>query len=332
MATTDALKPPASSTPPRPTKRSSVAPWRRRRSLWCWLFLAPQVLVFLAFVAWPTVASWYFAFFDWDGLGPPTKFVGLGNFKEVAGDPQFWNSFTNSLIYTIALVVIVVPTSLIMALVLNSRAVAGRVVYRVALVLPVVLTSAVVGLQMKNIFATQGGVANNALQKLGVLDQPVAWLDLSTTAMAVVVLVGAWKTFGVKMIYWLAGIQTVPTELHEAATVDGASTVQRFRYITAPLLVPFLLVITFLQILDGLRVFDLVKTMTNGGPYFATDMVPLYIYRYAFEPSSVSNNSFALPRYGFASAAGIFYGLTTFIIALVMAGVIRLGRRRGGAS
>lgn len=306
------------------------APWLRRRGLWCWVFLAPQVLVFLGFVAWPTVASWYFAFFDWDGIGLPDDFVGLDNFVEVAADPQFWNSFGNSLIYTGALVIIVVPTSLIMALILNSKVVAGRTAYRVALVLPVVLTSAVVGLQMKNIFATQGGVVNNLLETLGVITDPIAWLDVGPAAMAVVIMVGAWKTFGVKMIYWLAGIQTVPTELNEAAEVDGASRWQRFRLITVPLLMPFLFVITFLQILDGLRVFDLIKTMTNGGPYFATDMVPLYIYRYAFEPSAVSNDAFALPRYGFASAAGIFYGLATFVIALAMAGLIRFWRGRAG--
>lgn len=313
-----------------PRRGRRGAPWLRRRSLWCWVFLAPQVLVFLGFVAWPTVASWYFAFFDWDGIGMPDEFVGLDNFVEVAADPQFWNSFGNSLIYTGALVIIVVPTSLIMALILNSRIVVARTAYRVALVLPVVLTSAVVGLQMKNIFATQGGVVNNLLEALGVITDPVAWLDLGPAAMAVVIMVGAWKTFGVKMIYWLAGIQTVPTELNEAAEVDGASRWQRFRLITVPLLMPFLFVITFLQILDGLRVFDLIKTMTNGGPYFATDMVPLYIYRYAFEPSAVSNDAFALPRYGFASAAGIFYGLATFVIAVVMAGLIRFWRGRAG--
>lgn len=315
-----------SATPRSPT----AASWRRRRTLWCWVFLAPQLLIFLGFVLWPTLASWYFAFFDWDGIGPPSRFVGLANFVEVAGDPQFWNAFGNSMVYTGALVAIVVPTSLVMALVLNSRAVAGRTAYRVAIVLPVVLTSAVVGLQMKNIFAAQGGVVNNVLQSLGVIAEPVAWLDIGGTALAVVVLVGSWKTFGVKMIYWLAGIQTVPVELDEAAAVDGASRWQRFRFVTVPLLMPFLFVITFLQVLDGLRVFDLIKTMTNGGPYFATDMVPLYVYRYAFEPSSVSNDSFALPRYGFASAAGIFYGLTTFVIAVAMAVLIRFWRRRAG--
>ena len=142
--------------------------------------------MFLGFVAWPTVASWYFAFFDWDGIGLPDDFVGLDNFVEVAADPQFWNSFGNSLMYTGALVIIVVPTALVMALILNSKIVVARTAYRVALVLPVVLTSAVVGLQMKNIFATQGGVVNNLLQALHVITDPIAWLDLGPAAMAVV--------------------------------------------------------------------------------------------------------------------------------------------------
>lgn len=302
-------------------------PWRRRRVLWCYVFLLPQIVIFLAFVAWPTFASWYFAFFDWDGIGPPSDFVGLQNFREVATSERFWHSMRNTFLYTAALVLIVVPTSLVMALILNAKKLRGRTAYRVVFVLPVVLTSAVVGLEMQTIFATEGGVVNNLLRWLRVISHNVPWLNISSTAMVVVILVGSWKSFGTKMIYWLAGIQTISRDVYEAAEVDGAGAGQRLLFITVPILLPFLGVITYLQVLDGLHVFDLVKTMTGGGPYYATDMTSLYIYRYAFEPSSLGN-TFALPRFGFASAAGIFYGLATFVVSSVFAAVIGYSRNR----
>lgn len=315
-----------------PSARSDIehrrpAPWRRKRVVWCYLFLAPQIVIFLAFVLWPTFASWYYAFFDWDGIGAPTDFVGLENFREVASSSAFWNSLKNTLFYTVALVVIVVPSSLIAALVLNMKRLGGRTAYRVVFVLPVVLTSAVVGLEMVQIFATEGGVVNNILRTLGITSHNVAWLDIGSSAMLIVIIVGSWKSFGTKMIYWLAGLQTISTDVYEAADVDGAGSFKKLIYITLPILLPFLAVITYLQVLDGLHVFDLVKTMTGGGPSYATDMTSLYIYRYAFEPSSLGD-SFALPRMGFASAAGIFYGLATFVITAAFAGAIGYSRSR----
>jgi len=282
------------------------------------------------FVLWPTVASWYFAFFNWDGIGWPTDYIGFDNFKEVAADSTFWNAFKNSLIYTVALVVIVVPLALLIALALNSPRLRGRNVFRVMFVLPVVLTAAVVGLEMRQIFATDHGLVNRALQAINVIDRPIDFLNQAFTAMVVLIIVGSWKTFGVKVIYWLAGLQTLPQDLYDAAKVDGASRWQQFRYVTVPLLVPFLVIITFLQTMNGLRVFDLAKTLTDGGPYFATDMVPLYIYRYAFEPSAAAG-VFTLPRLGFASAAGIFYGLVTFAISALLGGLVhKYGRTKRG--
>lgn len=301
---------------------------RRRRALWCWLFLLPQTVVFGLFVLWPTLASWYFAFFNWDGIGWPTDYVGFDNFHEVAGDSTFWNAFGHSLIYTVALVVLVVPTALLVAIVLNNPRLQGRNVLRAMFVLPVVLTAAVVGLEMRQIFSTDHGLVNGVLQGLHIIDKPIDFLNQAGTAMLVLILVGSWKTFGVKVVYWLAGLQTLPQDVYDAAKVDGAGRWQQFRYVTMPMLVPFLVVICFLQTMNGLRVFDVAKTLTDGGPYFATDMVPLYIYRYAFEPAA-AGGMFSLPRLGFASAAGIFYGLVTFAISALLGGLVhRYGRMR----
>lgn len=284
------------------------------------------MLAFLGFVLWPTVASWYFAFYNWDGIGWPSQFVGLNNFREVASDSYFWHAFEHSGIYTGALVVTVVPGALGIAMILNSSKLRAKGFFRTLFILPVVLTTAVVGVEMNALFATQGGFVNSVLQDVGLIGKPIDWLGSSGTAMLVLIVVGAWKTFGIKVVYWIAGLQTLPPELYEAARVDGASRWQAFRYVTIPLLLPFAVIIAFLETMNGLHVFDLVRTLTDGGPYFGTDMVPLYIYRYAFD---TSGNGASLPQLGFASAAGIFYGLATFVLAAIVGGAVRkFGRAR----
>lgn len=292
----------------KPKKSRNSLNWQNYK--WCYLFILPQLIMYLFFTVWPILASYYFALFDWNGFGWPTEFVGLANFIEIIKDTYFWNAFKNSFIYTLGVVVIVVPTSLLVALILNSPKLKGAVFFRTLFFMPVVVTMAIVGIIMNDMLALKGGFLNGVLMKLGLIAQPIDWLGQSGTAMLALILIGAWKGFGIKVIYWLAGLQTLPKELFDAAKVDGANRWQQFRYITFPLMIPFLIIIIFFQTVQALNVFDLVKTFTNGGPFFGTDVVPLYIYRYAFEIQG------GLPRMGLASAGGIFYGLATMLISV----------------
>ncbi|BCG58235.1 sugar ABC transporter permease [Paenibacillus sp. URB8-2] len=282
---------------------------RTRKQLWCWAFIAPQLTLLLLFTAYPIVMSYIYAFFDWNGYGSPKDYVGLGNFVETLTDPIFWNAFRNSLLFMVSVVVIQVPLALLAALLLNAGWLKGKVLYRTIYFLPVVTTTAVVGLVMRFIFGAYKGVVNEVLIKLGLLSAPVDWLGSIDTAFMVVVLVGIWKSFGMKLVYWLAGIQSLPKEVIESAKIDGASAFQLLRHITVPLIMPVGSVILLMSAVNALHVFDLVKSMTDGGPAFRTDMVDVYIYRYAF-----SGNGEA--RVGFASAAGVLYGLVVMLISL----------------
>ncbi len=290
---------------------------QKRIHLFCYLFLLPQTVMYLAFTIWPILASYYYSFFNWDGVGWPTDFIGFQNYQGVISDPFFWGAFQNSFLYTIATVILVVPGALIMALILNNRKLKGVIVFRTLIFLPVVLTMAVVGLVMQDMFG-YNGFFNRLLMWIGLLHQPVEWLNSAIIAMVLLILIGSWKGFGIKVIYWLAGLQTVSTEIYEAAHVDGANVIQRFRHITVPMLIPFLIVITILQTNESFHVFDLVRTFTNGGPFFGTDVVPLYIY----------NNAFGslVPRMGYACAAGIVFGIATLLVSL---GLGLLARRFG---
>jgi ABC-type sugar transport system permease subunit len=280
--------------------------------LWSYLFILPQVLMFLAFTIWPMLANLYFSVFNWSGIGWPNEFVGFDNFREVWQDPYFWNAFRNTLIYTVSLIVIVVPLSLLLALVLNSPRLKGAVFFRTVFFIPVVSTMAIIGIIMKFIFAERGGLINGLLLKMNIIDTPVGWLSEAKTAMIALILVGAWKGFGIKVVYWLAGLQSLPRSVYEAAKVDGATEFQMFRYITIPLLIPFLVLISFFQMIWAFNVFDLVNTFTNGGPFFGTDVVPLYIYRNSFLIQG------GLPRMGYASAASLFYGVTVMALSLIL--------------
>ncbi|WP_028551528.1 carbohydrate ABC transporter permease [Paenibacillus sp. UNC451MF] len=299
--------------------------YRTRKELWCLLFIAPQVILFTLFTVYPIGMSYIYAFFNWNGYGPLKDYVGLDNFIETLLDPIFWNAFRNSLLFMAWIVVLQVPLALLLALLLNVQWLKGKVVYRTIYFLPVVTTTAVVGLVMRFIFGAYKGLVNEVLIRLGLLSAPIDWLGSIDTAFMIVVLVGIWKSFGMKLIYWLAGIQSLPKELFEAARIDGASAIQLLRYITVPLLLPVGSVIVLMSAVNALHVFDLVKSMTDGGPAFKTDMVDVYIYRYAFSGKGEA-------RVGFASAAGVLYGIVVMVISLLLGLLVKLTGGRNKAS
>jgi ABC-type sugar transport system permease subunit len=289
----------------------------RREMMWCYAFIFPQLILYLSFTLYPIIMSYVYSFYEWSGFGPLEKFVEWDNFTETIRDPIFWNAFRNSFLFMGVLVLVQVPLALLMALLLSSSWLKGASFFRLIYFLPVVTTTAVVGVVMRFIFGAYKGLVNEVLMQLGLINKPVDWLGSVDTAMLIVVLVGIWKSFGMKMIYWLAGIQSLPQDIYEAAKVDGASAPQRMWYITIPLLLPIGSVIVLLSAVNALHVFDLVQSMTKGGPAFATDMVDVYIYRYAFSGQGEA-------RIGFASAAGVFYGFAILFVSLILGVFVKL--------
>ncbi|WP_198536560.1 sugar ABC transporter permease [Paenibacillus sp. DMB5] len=288
-----------------------------------YLFVLPMLVFFAAFTLWPMIASWYYSFFNWDGIGWPTDFVGLGNFREVASDPGFWNAFMNTFLFALTHVLIQMPLALIVAVILNNQFLAGRNVYRLLLFVPVISTTAVIGVIFSILLNPLGGAINEMLLGTGLINEPINFLGSTALALPTLLAVSVWKSFGTPMIYWLAGLQTIPGELYEAAKIDGASKVQSFFRITVPMLAPIGLVITLLTFINNLDPFDLVRTMTEGGPVKATDVVQTYIFRYAFEPESGSS------RYGFASAAGILFSLAVLVVVIIQALTGKAARKSG---
>ena len=293
--------------------------WRRIRDhKWCYIFITPAAIFYLAFTAWPILASWYYSLFSWRGFGRPVNYVGLANFVEVATERYFWSALGHTFEFMIGAVALNLPTTLLMALLLNNRRLKGASFYRVIYFLPVVTTTAIVGIVMTYIFGPFNGAFNTMLVRAGLIDRPIHWLGMASTAMPTIIVVSVWKGFGTNMLYWLAGLQAIPQELYEAAKVDGANVFQAFWHVTLPLLRPVALVILLFTVVGSLQVFDMIKVMTDGGPFFRTETVSLFIYRYAFTGS---------PRIGYDSAAGIFFGLIAMVFSLIQGFFIQRGGR-----
>ncbi|WP_135553736.1 carbohydrate ABC transporter permease [Paenibacillus cymbidii] len=282
-----------------------------KRIIWAYIFLLPQLLLFLVFTIYPIIMSYVYVFFDYYGFGPLEDYIGLDNFKTIIADEQFWRAVKTSFIYIGGILVIVMPGSLSLALLLNAKFMKGKALFRTIFFIPVISTTAIIGIVMRLIFGNEGSLVNNVLIKLGIIDQAVNWFVDASTALIILIIIGAWIQFGLKMVYWLAILQSLPQDVYEAAKIDGSNAINTFRHITWPLLLPGAAVILLLSIIGGFNVFDLVLTLTGGGPYFATTTADLFIYNTVFTTGG-------MPRIGLGSAAGIIFGLMVFAVTLLL--------------
>lgn len=283
---------------------------RRQQYIWCWLFILPTTLFYIGFQAWPIISSVYYATLDWSGIGRNRRFVGIKNFIELLKDEWFWNAFSNSFKYMLYSVPLLIIFSLFLAVLLNEKRLRYRSAFRTMFFLPVITTASIVGIIMQFIWSPTGAI-NAMLQLLGV-ENPVNFLGQSTSALPTVALIGVWKDTGIYMIYWLAALQSVPQDIIEAAQIDGAGKWRVFRHITFPIILPIGAVITLLAVINSLKVFDIVQTMTGGGPYFATDVMGTFVYRTAYA------SSVGMPRLGYASAAAMMFGICIILIGFIL--------------
>lgn len=282
-----------------------------RINIWCWIFMIPTLTFYTMFLAWPLVSGIYYSFFNWSGLSSNMEFVGLNNYLDLFKDKIYWNAFRNSFKFMLLLVPIQVSFSLFIAYLLNNEKLKGRSIYRTFIFLPVVTTAAIVGIIMVFIWGAQGPV-NDLLLASNIIKRPINFLGNPKFSLGTVVLISVWKDVGIYMIYWLAALQSVPKDLYEAANIDGAGRTTTFFKVVLPLILPIGGVITILCTITSLKVFDIIKTMTDGGPFFKTDVMGTYVYRMAF------SSEMGMPRLGYASSAAIFYGISVICIGVAL--------------
>lgn len=301
---------------------SSRSVWQRMwAARWCYVFMLPALILSALFTFYPIVMSWYYSLFQWSGFTADKTFIGMGNYLEVVGDKYFWDAFVRSFLFMLVSMPVKLTLALLIAIVLNDQAM--RLVspaFRTMFFLPVVTTAAIIGIMMTFVLSPFNGPINKTLLSLGAISGPIDFLGNPRLALWTVVAVEIWKWLGQPMIYWLAALQVIPQSLYEAAKVDGANWWRQLLHITLPLLIPFAIVIVLITAVSTLRVFPLVQTMTGGGPFFATEVMEVYIYRTAFGSDM---GGIGVPRLGYASAAGVVFGVSIMALALLQAWGVR---------
>jgi multiple sugar transport system permease protein len=261
------------------TNRLKGLSMQRREEFAGWAFAAPWIIGFILFTAGPMLASAIFSFTDWN-LIQPMKFVGLDNIERVLfKDPLVWQSLKVTTIYAFVSVPLQVIFGLIVALFLNTN-IRGLRYYRTIYFLPSVLSGVAVALLWRWIYASDYGLINSVLAQFGV--RGPGWLGNADWALPALIGMSLWHVGG-GMVVYLAGLQGVPTELYEAAEVDGATVWNRLRFITIPLITPVIFYQLVTGIIAALQVFTQPLIMTNGGPHDATLFFMLYLYRNAFQ-------------------------------------------------
>jgi multiple sugar transport system permease protein len=285
---------------------------RRAERRLAMLLLAPTVLGVAVFTVIPIVGSFALAFFRWNIIDPP-EFVGLDNFSEVGRDPTVVTSFANTIVLMVGAVGLQLAIALLLATLLQAKMPHWlRLTFRSTFFFPLVLSAASVSVVMKYLFNEQFGVVNWVLGLIGV--SPVSWLTSPFWAPITVILVYVWQQFGFTFLLFVGGLNNIPKEMYEAASLDGASGWKQMRAVTLPLLSPVLLVASVVAIINALQIFEQPFVMTAGGPGDATRTAVMVMYESGFERLD----------FGQASAIGaILFALILGVTALQF----RLSRR-----
>lgn len=272
------------------------------------VFVLPCLLLYVCLVFVPILVSFYTGLLSWDGI-TDAKFIGLDNFKNMFyHDPVFWPSVRRTLIYAVASM-LEIPLCLFMAILLNRYVRRANSLVSVYFT-PVILSVVIIGQLWKTIYnpTSMGGMLNGVLISLGLPSWVHNWLTEPNLAMFCLYFVSLWQYFGYHLLIQFTGIQNLPSEIYEAAKIDGADGFKADRYITLPLIVPIFKISVVLAFIGSLQAFDLVMVMTGGGPAHATDVISTHMY----------NSSFLSMKYGYGSAIATFLVLVCLIFTVII--------------
>lgn len=277
-------------------------------------FLAPAVVVVALFVIVPLLQAGHLSFQDWDGLSAEAPYVGMTNYITLLTDGRFLAALQRTAIWFVIHLVLAVGGGFVLALLL-SEVRWGRTLFRTVAFFPFVISLSVVGVIWGQIYNPSSGLLNATLNAVGLQAFSHAWLGDPGTALPAVAVASSWQGYAFYMVILLAGIQSIDPAIHEAAMVDGASTIQRIRHVTIPSLHNTITVVLIFAFIRAFHGFGVVWSTTTGGPGTATELVTVYIWRRAFQSGSVSQ----------AATAGIVLG----VIVVAVAGPFNRRRDKG---
>ncbi|TDF95973.1 sugar ABC transporter permease [Paenibacillus piri] len=286
----------------------------RRSGLVYFMFTLPALLLYLAFFFYPAISGFFYSFTNWDGISKVYKFVGIKNYIDIMKDTRFLHALRFTLYYTMIDVIVKLLLALILAMLLSSN-IKLRGLIRSVYFFPAVLSLLTVGLIFNQMFYA---VLPRIGESLGIELLSRNILANKDTAVYGIILTNIWQGISIPMVIFMAGLSSVPKDLHEAATIDGASPFQRFFSITLPFLIPMLNVNLVLAIKGALTVFDYIVAMTDGGPAQATESIGYLIYRHGMNEM----------KFGYGTAESIYIFLMVGIISIIQIKV--LNRKEAG--
>ena len=283
----------------------------RRDTLMFLAFIAPNFILLGVFTFWPVVYSLYLSFFRWNMIAPVKRFIGTANYVAMMSDPVFWKVTSNTFSLAAVTVVVKLTIALFLALLLNQK-LRGRSMYRAIIFSPTFTTSVAIAMVWSWILDANYGLLRVFLNAVGL--RSPNWLGDVTWALPAIMIVVIWSGLGYDMVIFLAGLKNIPSELYDAALVDGANRLQVFRSVTFPLLSPITFFLSIVSVIGALKAFDIVAIMTDGGPLNSSNVYVLYLY----------HNAFSWFKTGYASALALVLFVLIMAITLVQ---MKLSRR-----
>ncbi len=244
-------------------------------------FVLPSLLIYVLFMAWPFVNTAYLSLTSWDGFGATKDFIGLDNYRVLLQDGDFWQAFKNNMVWAVVGTAGPILIGFPIAVMLWSG-VRGRLAFRAMYFLPVILPAVVIGIIWGWIYNPLFGVLNTILEAINLGQFAQGWLGNPDTALIAVLIAAIWGTFGMCVVFFLAGLEGIDMNLVDAAKVDGANAWQRLRHILLPGIAPVMTFVVTTTLVGAFSVFDIVYVLTRGGPGTATEVMAGYSYKMAF--------------------------------------------------
>lgn len=269
------------------------------------LFYVPALALFAVFVVLPFIKGIYLSLTNWNGYSPSYKFVGLKNYARMLTDENVRTAFVNTIIYGFGSTLVQNVLGIAFAILLNKKF-RGRSLIRTVIYLPVMIAPLIMGYIMYFFFTYNNGAVNDVLKLFGA--QPVDWLAKGSRAVIILMLVNSLQFAGISMVIYLAGLQNIPTLYYDAAAIDGVNDRQRFFYVTLPLLIPAVTSSVTINLIGGLKLFDVISALTGGGPGYDTNSLSTLIHRLYFGSE----------RAGYAAAVGLVF----FVFIMIVSNIV----------
>lgn len=278
----------------------------KKNKIYKGIYILPAFLIFFTLYLLPSLLGLFLSMTNWNSMSDTIKFIGLENYRKIFSDKGIWNVWSNTILYAVMTSIFKAVFGMLLALALN-REIRSRNALRTIFFLPMVISNLIVGMAFQQILHPEHGILNVGLRAIGLGSLAQSWLIDPKVAIWSCIGLEIWKASGFNMVIFLAGLQGVPQELCEACVIDGANSWNEFWYVTFPMIMPSVVINMMLNVISGLKVFDVIFTLTNGGPGRVTEVINITIFK-----------QFSMGDYGYSTALNTILFVVLSIISIAV--------------